>query len=153
MARMHKCACGCRHSVGGDGSGGGGSGGGGGGGGGVEQQLSGIKRTSLSAAPVSASLCYASAQMQPDVSPVSEPSVPTFAQQLLTAACNASNTPMSLAFGASPQISHSTLSPSNSVTPSQKDFAIALGVSQARISQLVKIGMPLSRLVVGMKHY
>jgi len=28
-------------------------------------------------------------------------------------------------------------------TPSQKDFAIALGVSQARISQLVKIGMPL----------
>jgi predicted XRE-type DNA-binding protein len=31
-------------------------------------------------------------------------------------------------------------------TPSQKDFAIALGVSQARISQLVKIGMPLNSI-------
>ena len=131
----------------------GGCGGCGGGGGGGVGQLTGIKRTSFRAALVSVSLCYTSAQMQPDVSPVSEPSVPAFAQQLLTAACNASNMPISLAFGASPQICHSTLSPSNSVTPSQKDFAIALGVSQARISQLVKIGMPLSRLVVGMKHY
>ncbi len=34
----------------------------------------------------------------------------------------------------------------NSGTPSQKDFAIALGVSQARISQLVKIGMPLNSI-------
>jgi hypothetical protein len=34
----------------------------------------------------------------------------------------------------------------NGPTPSQKDFAIALGVSQARISQLVKIGMPLNSI-------
>ena len=33
--------------------------------------------------------------------------------------------------------------PKDAAIPSQKDFAIALGVSQARISQLVKIGMPL----------
>jgi hypothetical protein len=35
---------------------------------------------------------------------------------------------------------------SHGSTPSQKDFAIALGVSQARISQLVKIGMPLNSI-------
>ncbi len=39
----------------------------------------------------------------------------------------------------SPVVSHGP-------TPSQKDFAIALGVSQARISQLVKIGMPLNSI-------
>ena len=34
----------------------------------------------------------------------------------------------------------------NSGTPSQKDFAIALGVTISRISQLVKIGMPLNSI-------
>jgi hypothetical protein len=43
----------------------------------------------------------------------------------------------------SPNVPSSLGMAQNSVTPSQKDFAIALGVSQARISQLVKIGMPL----------
>ena len=80
--------------------------------------------------------------MQPNVPPISEPSMAAFAQQLLTAASNINQNP----FGATPQNPFSISAPSNSATPSQKDFAIALGVSQARISQLVKIGMPLSSI-------
>jgi hypothetical protein len=67
-----------------------------------------------------------------------------YAQQLLTAASNASNVPATFSSTIhSPQGSLATI---NGGTPSQKDFAIALGVSQARISQLVKIGMPLSSI-------
>lgn len=46
----------------------------------------------------------------------------------------------------SPNVPSSVGNLQNSGTPSQKDFAIALGVSQARISQLVKIGMPLNSI-------
>jgi hypothetical protein len=80
--------------------------------------------------------------MQSNVPPISESSMAAFAQQLLTAASNINQNP----FGATPQNPYSISAPSNSATPSQKDFAIALGVSQARISQLVKIGMPLSSI-------
>jgi hypothetical protein len=82
--------------------------------------------------------------MQPNVPLVSEPSMAAYAQQLLAAASNASNAPAT--FGAAIHTPHSTAATINGGTPSQKDFAIALGVSQARISQLVKIGMPLSSI-------
>ena len=68
----------------------------------------------------------------------------TYAQQLLTAASNASNEPAT--FSSTIHTPQSTLATINGGTAPQKDFAIALGVSQARISQLVKIGMPLSSI-------
>jgi hypothetical protein len=57
----------------------------------------------------------------------------------------AASTPLSSIILPKPSLGSSP-STTNSPTPSQKDFAIALGVSQARISQLVKIGMPLNSI-------